>query len=96
TRAKARARIAERDLHRFKPGTVALRETRRYQESTDLLISRALFRRLKLTEAYLVALFEDANLCAIHAKRVTINLADIDLSEYLFLPVSFSSHVSVN
>ena len=31
-------------------------------------------------EAYLVGLFEDANLCAIHAKRVTIMLKDIQLA----------------
>ena len=32
------------------------------------------------TEAYLVGLFEDTNLCAIHAKRVTIFLKDIQLA----------------
>ncbi len=32
------------------------------------------------TEAYLVGLFEDANLCAIHAKRVTIMKKDIELA----------------
>ena len=31
-------------------------------------------------EAHLVGLFEDANLCAIHAKRVTIMPKDIQLS----------------
>ena len=31
-------------------------------------------------EAYLVGLFEDANLCAIHAKRVTIMVKDIQLA----------------
>jgi histone H3 len=31
------------------------------------------------SEAYLVSLFEDANLCAIHAKRVTIIPKDIQL-----------------
>ena len=30
-------------------------------------------------EAYLVGLFEDANLCAIHAKRVTIMAKDLQL-----------------
>ena len=30
-------------------------------------------------EAYLVGLFEDTNLCAIHAKRVTIMPRDINL-----------------
>ena len=31
-------------------------------------------------EAYLVGLFEDTNLCAIHAKRVTIQPKDIQLA----------------
>ena len=81
--------------HRYKPGTVALREIRRYQKSTELLIRKLPFQRLvreigqdfesdlrfqssaigalqESTEAYLICLFEDANHCAIHAKRVTI------------------------
>ena len=89
--------------HRFRPGTVALREIRRYQKSTELLIRRLPFQRLvreiaqefktdlrfqasailalqEATEAYLVALFEDSNLCAIHAKRVTIMPRDIQLA----------------
>ena len=32
--------------HRFRPGTVALREIRRYQKSTDLLIRKVPFQRL--------------------------------------------------
>ena len=32
--------------HRYRPGTVALREIRRYQKSTDLLIRKAPFCRL--------------------------------------------------
>jgi len=32
--------------HRFKPGTVALREIRKYQKSTDLLIQKLPFQRL--------------------------------------------------
>ncbi len=31
-------------------------------------------------EAYLVGLFEDTNLCAIHAKRVTITARDMQLA----------------
>ena len=31
-------------------------------------------------EAYLVGLFEDTNLCAIHAKRVTVMPKDIQLA----------------
>nr|pir hypothetical protein K03A1.1 - Caenorhabditis elegans [Caenorhabditis elegans] len=83
--------------------TVALREIRRYQKSTELLIRRAPFQRLvreiaqdfktdlrfqssavmalqEAAEAYLVGLFEDTNLCAIHAKRVTIMPKDIQLA----------------
>ncbi|KFD59340.1 hypothetical protein M514_28481, partial [Trichuris suis] len=32
--------------HRYRPGTVALREIRRYQKSTELLIRRLPFQRL--------------------------------------------------
>ena len=89
--------------HRYRPGTVALREIRRYQKSTDLLVRRLPFQRLvreiakdiksdlcfrstallatqEAAEAYHVGLFEDTNLCAIHAKRVTIMPKDIQLS----------------
>jgi histone H3/H4 len=104
--------------HRFRPGTVALREIRRYQKSTELLIRKLPFQRLvreiaqdfkvssrcsfspiaeglcsrhvfavqtdlrfqssavmalqEAAEAYLVSLFEDTNLAAIHAKRTFI------------------------
>ena len=87
--------------HRYRPGTVALQEIRRYQKSTELLIRRLPFQRLvreiaqdyksrlnfasgailqEATEAYLVGLFEDTNLCAIHAKRITIMPKDIQLA----------------
>ena len=92
--------------HRFRPGTVALREIRRYQKSTDLLLRKAPFQRLvreiandvktdlrfqstailalqEATEAYMVSLFEDTNLCAIHAKRVTIMPKDVQLARRL-------------
>lgn len=32
--------------HRYRPGTVALREIRKYQKSTELLIRRLPFQRL--------------------------------------------------
>lgn len=32
--------------HRYRPGTVALREIRRFQKSTDLLIKKSTFQRL--------------------------------------------------
>ncbi|XP_060756740.1 histone H3-like [Neoarius graeffei] len=98
--------------HRYRPGTVALREIRHYQKSTELLIRKLPFQRLvreiaqdfkghgtwiffwtdlrfqssavmalqEASEAYLVGLFEDTNLCAIHAKRVTIMPKDIQLA----------------
>jgi histone H3 len=92
-----------RKPHRYRPGTVALQEIRRYQKSTDLLIRKLPFQRLvreiaqefklnlrfqsaaisalqEASEAYLVGLFEDTNLCTIHAKRVTIMPRDIQLA----------------
>ena len=89
--------------HRYKPGTVALREIRKYQKSTEMLIRKAPFQRLvreiaqdyksdlrfqsnavlalqEAAESYLVGLFEDTNLCAIHAKRVTIMPKDMILA----------------
>ena len=45
----------------------------RFQSSAVLALQEA-------TESYLVALFEDTNLCAIHAKRVTIMPKDMQLA----------------
>ncbi|KAF5806641.1 histone H3.3 [Helianthus annuus] len=42
--------------------------------------SHAVLALQEAAEAYLVGLFEDTNLCAIHAKRVTIMLKDIQLA----------------
>jgi histone H3 len=36
-----------------------------------------------MSEAYLVGIFEDSNLCAIHAKRVTLQPKDIHLARRL-------------
>uniref|UniRef100_A0A1I7Z6S2 Histone domain-containing protein n=1 Tax=Steinernema glaseri TaxID=37863 RepID=A0A1I7Z6S2_9BILA len=89
--------------HRYRPGTVALREIRKYQKSTELLIRKLPFQRVvreiaqdfktdlrfqssavlalqEAAEAYLVGIFEDTNLCAIHAKRVTIMPRDVQLA----------------
>ena len=89
--------------HRYRPGTVALREIRKYQKSTDLLIRKLPFQRLvreiaqdfkgdlrfqatsvlalqESSEAYLVGLFEDTNLCAVHGKRVTVMQKDMMLA----------------
>merc|ERR1711981_1298487 len=45
----------------------------RFQSSAVLVFQEAV-------EAYMVGLFEDTNLCAIHAKRVTIMVRDIKLA----------------
>jgi histone H3 len=42
--------------------------------------STAILALQEASEAYLVGLFEDTNLCAMHAKRVTIMPADIQLA----------------
>ncbi|CAJ0895672.1 5932_t:CDS:2 [Entrophospora sp. SA101] len=83
---------------RYKPGTVALREIRQYQRTTNLLLRKLPFSRVpdsqvgfrwqstailalqEATEAFLIHLFEDANLCAIHAKRITLMQKDIQLA----------------
>ncbi|KAK1149898.1 centromeric DNA-binding histone H3-like protein cse4 [Aspergillus melleus] len=95
-------------VRRYRPGTVALKEIRKYQRTYDLLIQKLPFARLvrevalellpadvgselrwqshaiqalqEAAEAFLVHLFEDTNLCALHAKRVTIMQKDIQLA----------------
>ena len=38
--------MSQQQPHRYQPGMVALREIRRYQKSTELLIRKLLFQRL--------------------------------------------------
>ena len=48
---------------------------------TDLRFQREVIGALQeAAEAYLVSLFEDTNLCAIHVKCVTIMIKDIQLA----------------
>ncbi|KAK4690105.1 hypothetical protein P7C71_g6620, partial [Lecanoromycetidae sp. Uapishka_2] len=88
-KAKGASSKASRKTRRYRPGTVALREIRRYQRSTDLLLLKLPFSRLvreigfsllptgeqslrwqsqaiqalqEAAEAFIVHLFEDANL----------------------------------
>uniref|UniRef100_A0A671SEV7 Histone H3.3 n=1 Tax=Sinocyclocheilus anshuiensis TaxID=1608454 RepID=A0A671SEV7_9TELE len=42
--------------HRYRPGTVALREIRRYQKSTELLIRKLPFQRLQVKPTLSVCL----------------------------------------
>ena len=107
--------VAVKKPHRYRPGTVALREIRRYQKSTNPLIPKLAFSRLtreilrskdidldpkavlsnpdkptrvtstmlmaaqEATESYITQYMGDANLAAIHAKRVTILPKDLIL-----------------
>eukprot|EP00878_Enallax_costatus_P004753 GHUV01005003.1.p2 GENE.GHUV01005003.1~~GHUV01005003.1.p2 ORF type:complete len:155 (+),score=38.40 GHUV01005003.1:295-759(+) len=101
----------EKKKHRYRPGTRALQEIRKYQKSTDLLIRKLPFARVvreignqvapepfrwtaeallalqEATEDFMVHLFEDCNLCAIHAKRVTIMPKDLQLARRIRGPV---------
>lgn len=93
----------KKKAHRYRPGTIALREIRKYQKTTELLLRKMPFQRLvreiaedfrpylrfqssailalqEATEAYLTGLFEDTNILAIHAKRVTIFPKDLQLA----------------
>lgn len=90
---------------RYRPGTVALREIRKFQRTTDLLIPKIPFQRLvreitqnlfpseqyrfqsaaigaiqEAAEAYLVGVMEDTQLCAQHARRMTIMPKDMALA----------------
>ncbi|KAA8516156.1 hypothetical protein F0562_019335 [Nyssa sinensis] len=97
----------QRKPHRYRPGTVALREIRHFQRTWKLLIPAAPFIRTvreisnffspvvtrwtaealvalqEAAEDYLVHIFEDANLCALHAKRVTLMKKDWELARRL-------------
>ncbi|GIL50367.1 hypothetical protein Vafri_6593 [Volvox africanus] len=97
--------------HRYRPGTVALREIRKYQKTTGLLIRKLPFARLvreisnrmltdpfrwtveammaiqEASEDMLIHLLEDCNLCAIHAKRVTIMPKDMQLARRIRGPL---------
>jgi histone H3/H4 len=105
-------------MPRLAPGRKALRDIRRYQRSTDLLIPKGPFARLvrdisatynstpadgekrwqvealealhEAAEAYAVRLFEDAQLCAIHARRITVQVKDLQLTRRLRGPTTES------
>ncbi|KAH0505089.1 histone H3.3 [Microtus ochrogaster] len=69
--------------HRYRPRTGLVREIAQ-DFKTDLRFQSAAIGALQeASEAYLVVLFEDTNLCAIHAKRVTIMPKDIRLARLI-------------
>jgi histone H3 len=98
TRAARKGKKTPYKPKRYRPGTVALREIRRYQKTTNHVIPRAAFARVaaeilvgvgkevgkelriqpqallalqEASEAHLIGIFHDANLCCIHAVRVS-------------------------
>ena len=105
-KGKVAVTTAKKGTTRTRPGIQALREIRKYQKSTELLLRKAPFQRLirsvcadireklggdkqyriqglcvtalqEASEAYLVALLEESNMCIIHGKRVTLMPKDI-------------------
>lgn len=99
---------------RWRPGTVVLREIKKYQASDKPMIAKTKFQRLvreidaevgvknfnsneqqhrwshaaleaiqEATEAYIVTVLSDANMCALHAKRETVMPRDLRLAQRL-------------
>jgi histone H3 len=104
--AKSEKKSSAKKSFRWRPGTVALRQIKRYQKSTETLMRKAPFQRLvrelatghkdglkwaasavaalqEATEAYVTGLLSDSNLCALHAKRVTLMTRDLQLARRL-------------
>ena len=81
---------ALKEIRHFQKGTALLIRKLPFQRlvreiardfKTDLRFQQAAIEALQeASEAYLVGLFEDTNLCAIHARRVTIMPKDLQLA----------------
>ena len=108
----AKKKTPTKRKQRLRPGEAALKEIRKYQRSTELLIRKLPFARLvreigneltrepfrwtaealwalqEAAEDVMVGLFEDCNLCAIHAKRVTIMPKDMQLARRIRGPIA--------
>lgn len=93
-----RGHLALADIHRLQMTTdlqiPKIRFHRLVRDITDEVSSHtddlpmryqvaALIALQEAAEAFLVQLFEDANLCVIHAKRVTVMVRDLDLTKRL-------------
>ena len=82
--------ITLREIHRYQKSTELLirrlpfqrlvREIAQDYKARLNFASGAILALQEAAEAYLVGLFEDTNLCAIHAKRITIMPKDIQLA----------------
>ncbi|XP_066842959.1 histone H3-like centromeric protein A isoform X1 [Anser cygnoides] len=107
-RPPAPAPSPPRRHRRYRPGQLALKEIRKYQSTTNLLLRRQPFCRVvreicllftrgvdyhwqamalmalqEAAEAFLVRLLEDAYLCSLHARRVTLYPKDLQLARRL-------------
>ena len=101
-----KASASGKKSHKWRPGTVALRQVRKLQKTTNTLIRKAPFQRMvravanaqkdglrwqsaavsamqEATEAYIIGVLSDSNLCALHARRVTVMPRDIHLARRL-------------
>ncbi|CAG8496971.1 7279_t:CDS:2 [Funneliformis caledonium] len=93
TKAARKSAPAAGEIRRYQKSTELLIRKLPFQRlvreiaqdfKTDLRFqSSAIGALQEAAEAYLVALFEDTNLAAIHAKRVTIQPKDIQLARRL-------------
>uniref|UniRef100_A0A8I6Y3R7 Core Histone H2A/H2B/H3 domain-containing protein n=1 Tax=Hordeum vulgare subsp. vulgare TaxID=112509 RepID=A0A8I6Y3R7_HORVV len=82
--------VALREIRKYQKGTELLirklpfqrlvREIAQFFKSDLRFQSHAVLALQEAAEAYLVGLFEDTNLCAVHAKRVTIMSKDVYLA----------------
>ena len=95
--------IKPKAKHRYRPGTVALREIRKYQKQTEVKVRKGPFLRLmresgrllkddlrfdkyavqafqEVIEWRFISMIQDANMLAIHGKRVTLMVKDIRLA----------------
>lgn len=82
--------VALKEIREFQASTALLIQKRPFQRlvqevagqfSSDLrFAASALLALQEAAEAYLVGLFEDSNLCAVHCKRVTLMVKDLQLA----------------
>ncbi|KAL0431890.1 UNVERIFIED_CONTAM: histone H3.3 [Sesamum radiatum] len=75
-----RKQLATKAARKSAPTTGGVKKPHRYRLTDLRFQSHAVLALQEAAEAYLVGLFEDTNLCAIHAKRVTIMPKDIQLA----------------
>ena len=103
---KRKVEEGKKEAKKSRWGMKALKEVRKFQSSTELLIQRLPFQSLvkeliqakqndlnvqglamkalqEVGETFLVGLLEQANLCAIHAKYMTIMSKDIQVARQI-------------